>query len=156
MSLETQTPVCVQILVLDDGVGLPLPRYMTAGAAGADCYAAVREPLRLAPGARVLVPLGFSLAIPPGFEAQLRPRSGLALKAGITLLNSPGTIDADYRGPVGAILVNLGQDEFVIARGDRVAQIVIAPVSQVAFTVVEQLAESGRSGGFGSTGVAAA
>ena len=153
MSLQQSTPLCVELLVLDEGHDLPLPRYMTPGAAGVDCYAAVREPLALAPGARMLIPLGFSLALPPGFEAQLRPRSGLALKAGITLLNSPGTIDADYRGPVGAILINHGQTEFLIARGDRVAQMVIAPVCQVEFSVVESLARSARVGGFGSTGI---
>jgi len=143
----------VQVVVLESGEGLPLPCYMTPGAAGADCHAAVAEPVRLAPLQRALIPLGFSLAIPPGFEAQLRPRSGLALKAGVTLLNSPGTIDADYRGPVGAILMNLGNEEVVIARGDRVAQMVIAPVVQAQFQVVASLDETQRLGGFGSTGI---
>jgi dUTP pyrophosphatase len=143
----------VRILVLEAGRGLPLPEYMTPGAAGADCYAAVTEQVRLAPMERRLIPLGFSLALPIGFEAQLRPRSGLALKSGITLLNSPGTVDADYRGPVGAILINLGSEEFVISRGDRVAQMVIAPVAQARFDEAESLDETQRLGGFGSTGI---
>lgn len=143
----------VEILVLEAGQGLPLPQYMTAGAAGADCHAAVTAPVRIAPLQRVLIPLGFSLAVPQGFEAQLRPRSGLALKSGVTLLNSPGTIDADYRGPVGAILINLGNEDVVISRGDRVAQMVISPVVQAAFATVDSLDETPRTGGFGSTGM---
>jgi len=126
---------------------------MSALAAGADLCAAVREDLTLAPGARALVPTGFAIAVPPGFEAQIRPRSGLALKAGIIIPNAPGTIDADYRGPVGVILANLGSAPFVIRRGDRIAQMVIAPVSRGAFDEVDALPDTARGdGGFGSTG----
>ncbi|MDQ2992609.1 MAG: dUTP diphosphatase [Candidatus Eremiobacteraeota bacterium] len=126
---------------------------MSALAAGADCCAAVTDDLTIAPGMRALVPTGFSIAVPPGFEAQIRPRSGLALNAGITILNAPGTIDADYRGPVGVILANLGAEPFVVRRGDRIAQMVIAPVSRVEFEEVEKLPDSVRGdGGFGSTG----
>jgi len=135
---------------------IPLPSYETAGAAGADIRAnlADRTPLALAPGARVLVPTGLRLEIPQGFEVQIRPRSGLALKHGITLPNSPGTIDSDYRGPLGVILMNLGETEFVINHGDRIAQMVVAPVLQAQFEPVAALEASRRgSGGFGSTGV---
>lgn len=126
---------------------------MTAGAAGADVCAAVTSDLTLAPGARALVPAGFALAIPEGYEAQLRPRSGLALRSGITLLNSPGTIDSDYRGPVGVIIANLGSEPFVVHRGDRIAQLVVAPVVRVAFDEVDAHDATGRAaGGFGSTG----
>jgi len=149
----TTTDVRVAITRLPDGDGLPLPAYMSALAAGADLCAAVREDLTLAPGARALVPTGFAIAVPPGFEAQIRPRSGLALKAGITIPNAPGTIDADYRGPVGVILANLGSAPFVIRRGDRIAQMVIAPVSRGAFDEVDALPDTARGdGGFGSTG----
>jgi dUTP pyrophosphatase len=126
---------------------------MSADAAGADLCAALEADLTLAPGARSLVPTGFALAIPPGFEVQIRPRSGLALKHGVTLLNSPGTIDADYRGPVGVILANLGSEPFTIRRGDRIAQMIVAPVSRAAFEEREELGATARSeGGFGSTG----
>ena len=149
----TTTDVRVAITRLPDGDGLPLPAYMSALAAGADLCAAVREDLTLAPGARALVPTGFAIAVPPGFEAQIRPRSGLALKAGIIIPNAPGTIDADYRGPVGVILANLGSAPFVIRRGDRIAQMVIAPVSRGAFDEVDALPDTARGdGGFGSTG----
>jgi dUTP pyrophosphatase len=144
----------VRVLVLEAGQGLPLPRYMTPEAAGADCHAAVSEPVRLAPFERRLIPLGFSLAMPAGFEAQLRPRSGLARDTGLTLLNSPGTIDADYRGPVGVLLINLGSEEVVLSRGDRVAQLVIAPVARAEFREVVSLETTERIGGFGSTGIA--
>jgi dUTP pyrophosphatase len=138
---------------LPEGEGLPLPAYMSALAAGADLCAAVREDLTLAPGARALVPTGLAIALPPGFEAQIRPRSGLALKAGITIPNAPGTIDADYRGPVGVILANLGSAPFVIRRGDRIAQMVIAPVARGLFEEVDVLPDTVRGdGGFGSTG----
>ncbi len=141
---------------LPEGEGLPLPAYMSADAAGADVHAAVSESLTLAPGARALVPAGFCLEIPPGYEVQVRPRSGLALKFGVTLLNSPGTIDADYRGPVGIILANLGDAPFTVNRGDRIAQLVLAPVARAAFAERDELAESLRAeGGFGSTGHAA-
>lgn len=140
---------------LPEGEGLPLPAYMTEHAAGADLCAAVHEELTLLPGARALVPAGFSMALPEGYEAQIRPRSGLALKNGVTCLNSPGTIDADYRGPVCVVLANLGTEPFVVRRGDRIAQMIVAPVSRADFAIVEDLPDSGRAGGgFGSTGVA--
>ena len=138
---------------LAGGEGLPLPAYMSTDAAGADVCAAVDEPLTLEPGARALVPTGFAFEIPQGFEVQIRPRSGLALKHGVTLLNSPGTIDADYRGPVGILLANLGDAPFVVRRGDRIAQAVVAPVARAAFEERDELTASARSeGGFGSTG----
>jgi dUTP pyrophosphatase len=140
---------------LPDGEGLPLPAYMTEHAAGADLCAAVAEDVTLLPGARALIPSGFAIALPEGYEAQIRPRSGLALRHGVTCLNSPGTIDADYRGPVCVLLANLGSEPFVVRRGDRIAQLIVAPVSRAQFRVVEDLPESARStGGFGSTGVA--
>jgi len=151
--LQSETAVRVALLRLPEGDGLPLPAYMTAGAAGADVRAAVAEDVTLAPGARALVPAGFSLALPSGFEAQLRPRSGLALRFGVTLLNSPGTIDADYRGPVGVILINLGNEPFVVRRGDRIAQLIVAPVVRAVFDDVAAHEETARAaGGFGSTG----
>ena len=135
------------------GEGLPLPEYMSAGAAGADVVAAVDRDLVLAPGERALVPTGLSLEVPEGYEVQVRPRSGLAVKHGVTLLNTPGTIDSDYRGPVGVVLVNLGREPFTVRRGERIAQLVVAPVVQAAFREVETLASSTRGeGGFGSTG----
>lgn len=144
----------IGVRVLPEGEGLPLPSYMTDGSAGADVCAAVLENVTLAPGARALVPAGFALEIPPGYEVQVRPRSGLALRNGVTLLNTPGTIDADYRGPVGIILANLGSEPFVVRRGDRIAQLVVAPVSRAAFEACVELAGSARAdGGFGSTGV---
>jgi len=131
-----------------------LPAYMTEQAAGMDLCAALDAPLRLPPGARTLVPTGIAMAIPTGFEGQVRPRSGLALKKGLTLLNSPGTIDADYRGEIGVILVNLGEADVVIADGDRIAQLVIAPVLRANVALVERLDLTGRNaGGFGHTGV---
>lgn len=135
-----------------------LPSYETPGAAGADVRANLAAPdrdqgLELAPGARVLVPTGLRVEIPAGFEMQVRPRSGLALKHGVTLVNTPGTIDSDYRGPLGVILINLGQDSFVVSHGDRIAQLVIAPVVQGAFVQTKALSDTSRgSGGFGSTG----
>ena len=147
------TPIEVPLQRLPHGAGLPLPSYATADAAGLDLVAAVAEAIELAPGARRLVPTGISIALPPGYEAQLRPRSGLALKHGVTLLNSPGTIDADYRGEVGVILINLGEAPFHLQRGDRIAQLVIAPVARLAWRESETLPESTRgAGGFGSTG----
>ena len=143
----------VAVVRLSDGAGLPLPAYMTAGAAGADVVAAVAADVVLAPGERALVPTGFSLEVPAGYEVQIRPRSGLALRHGVTLLNSPGTIDSDYRGPVGVILVNLGSAPFVVRRGERIAQLVVAPVVQAAFREADVLGSSTRgAGGFGSTG----
>ena len=135
--------------------GLPLPAYETAGAAGMDLRAAVAdgETLTLKPGARAMVPTGLSFAVPLGFEAQVRPRSGLAAKSGVTCLNTPGTIDADYRGEVKVILINLGEEDFHIRRGDRIAQLVIAPVVQALWAEVADLEETARgAGGFGSTG----
>ncbi|MEQ1888953.1 MAG: dUTP diphosphatase [Alphaproteobacteria bacterium] len=134
---------------------LPLPDYATPGAAGLDLCAAVGEndPLVLAPGERALIPTGLAMALPPGYEAQVRPRSGLALKHGVTVLNAPGTIDCDYRGEVGVILLNTGRAAFTIARGDRIAQMVIAPVTQAKFIEVGDLPDTLRgAGGFGSTG----
>lgn len=131
-----------------------LPRYMTAHAAGMDLHAALDEILTLVPGERTLIPTGLALAIPPGFEGQVRPRSGLALKRGIALVNSPGTIDADYRGEVGIILINHGQEPVAITPGERIAQLVIAPVSQALLVTVDALDDTGRAGGgFGHTGV---
>ena len=133
--------------------GLDLPTYMTEGAAGADVVAAVAEDVVLAPGERALVPAGFSLAVPEGYEVQLRPRSGLALRSGVTLLNTPGTIDSDYRGPVGLILINLGGEAHTVRRGDRIAQLIVAPVARARFEAIDLLPHSERgAGGFGSTG----
>ncbi|HEY6449207.1 MAG TPA: dUTP diphosphatase [Candidatus Cybelea sp.] len=138
------------------GEGLPIPGYMSEHAAGADLCAAVREQLTLLPGARALVPTGFSIAVPPGYEAQVRPRSGLAIRCGVTCLNSPGTIDADYRGEVQVVLANFGTEPFVIHRGDRIAQMVVAPVAHASFDLVDELPPTLRGeGGFGSTGVSA-
>jgi dUTP pyrophosphatase len=145
--------VRIEVRRLAEGAGLPLPGYMSADAAGADVCAAVGSDVILAPGERALVPTGFALAIPAGFEVQIRPRSGLALKHGVTLLNSPGTIDADYRGPVGVIVVNLGNEPFTIRRGDRIAQMITAPVSRATFAESVELGSTARAeGGFGSTG----
>ena len=135
--------------------GLPLPAYQTSHAAGLDLVAAVpdAQPLVLAPGSRALVPTGIVIELPPGYEAQMRPRSGLALKHGVTLLNSPGTIDADYRGELMLILVNHGEEPFAVRRGDRIAQLIVAPVTRVDIEVVEETSGSERGeGGFGSTG----
>jgi dUTP diphosphatase len=147
-------PVRVALQRLPQGEGLPLPSYMSEHAAGADLCAAIREQLTLLPGARALVPTGFSIALPPGYEAQVRPRSGLAVRSGVTCLNSPGTIDADYRGEVQVVLANFGNEPVLIQRGDRIAQIVVAPVARAAFEVVDELPPTVRGdGGFGSTGV---
>jgi dUTP pyrophosphatase len=138
--------------------GLPLPAYATDGAAGLDLVAAVPldAPLTLNPGARAAVPTGLEMAIPPGFEGQVRPRSGLALKHGVTVLNAPGTIDADYRGEVAVILINLGAEPVAIARGDRIAQLVVAAVARAAPVAVTELDATLRgAGGFGSTGLSA-
>jgi dUTP pyrophosphatase len=144
----------VPLQVLSHGEGLELPAYATALSAGVDLRAAVTETLALAPLQRALVPTGLSLALPAGYEAQIRPRSGLALKHGLTCLNSPGTIDADYRGEVKVLLINLGQEVFNIARGERIAQMIVSPVVQVAFETRESLDETARgAGGFGHSGV---
>lgn len=156
--MSGRPPVEVRFVRLPRGQGLPPPSRASEGAAGLDLQAAIdaHAPVVLAPGARVLVPCGFALELPPGIEAQVRPRSGLALRQGITVLNSPGTIDADYRGEVGVILINLGGAGFEIRRGDRVAQLVIQPVLSVRLIEASVIAETARGGGgFGSTGVAA-
>ena len=147
------TGLAVALQVLPHGAGLPLPSYATPGSAGVDLTAALEAPLVLSPGARAAVPTGIALALPEGYEAQVRPRSGLALNHGIAVLNSPGTIDSDYRGEVRVILANLGDTPVTIARGERIAQLVVAPVSRVAFERVADLPETRRgAGGFGSTG----
>jgi dUTP pyrophosphatase len=143
----------VKIKRLPHAAGLDLPAYATAGAAGADLLAAVEAPVVLAPGARALIPTGFCVALPPGFELQVRPRSGLALKNGITLPNAPGTIDEDYRGEVGIIVLNAGSETFTVTRGMRIAQGVLAPVVRADWDEVESLDDTERgAGGFGSTG----
>ncbi|MBX3461388.1 MAG: dUTP diphosphatase [Planctomycetes bacterium] len=143
----------LKLLRLPHGQGLPLPAYQTAHAAGADVHAALESPLTLAPGGRALVPTGFCYEIPAGHEMQVRPRSGLALKHGVTVLNAPGTIDADYRGELKVLLVNHGLEPFEIQRGERIAQVVVAPVSAARFTEASELSDTSRgAGGFGSTG----
>ncbi len=148
-------PIQVHIRQLPHAEGLPLPAYQTAHAAGLDLLAAVPDgaPMVLAPARHALVPTGLAIALPEGFEAQVRPRSGLAAKHGVTVLNSPGTIDADYRGEIQVILINHGTEPFTIRRGERIAQMVIAPVVQAALVPATSLNETDRgSGGFGSTG----
>jgi len=148
-------PIRLDIRQLPHGAGLPLPAYQSAHAAGLDLLAAVPEnaPLVLAPGKHALVPTGLAIALPEGFEAQVRPRSGLAAKHGVTVLNAPGTVDADYRGEIQVILINHGPEPFTIHRGERIAQMVIAPVVQAELNPVSTLPDTGRgSGGFGSTG----
>ena len=143
----------VAVKILAHGEGLPLPAYATQGAAGLDLCAACDAPVTLAPGARALIPTGVAIALPQGYEAQLRPRSGLALKHGVTVLNSPGTIDWDYRGELKALLINHGVEPFVIERGMRIAQLVVAPVTHATLRVVEDLDDTARGvGGYGSTG----
>lgn len=149
------TQVPVQVQVLPHGDGLLLPAYATAGAAGMDLLAAVTEPVAIAPGARVLIPTGLAIALPPGYELQVRPRSGLALRHGIVLPNSPGTIDEDYRGELQVIVMNAGADPFTVERGMRIAQAVLSPVVRAVWQPVEALEETKRGhGGFGSTGLA--
>ena len=146
-------PVIVRITREPGCDDLPLPAYETEHAAGMDLRAAVGQPLTLAPGERAAVPTGLRIALPPGLEAQIRPRSGLALQHGVALLNSPGTIDADYRGEIRLIVINLGQEPYTICRGDRVAQMIIAPVTQVEWQLVDRLESTARGeGGFGHTG----
>lgn len=147
------SPLPIKIKRLGAAPGFAAPAYMSAGAAGMDLCAALEVPLRLEPRQRALVPCGFSIELPEGYEAQVRPRSGLAIRNGITCLNSPGTIDHDYRGEVKVILVNLGEEPFEIKAGDRIAQLVIQKVERAAIEVVEELAGTERgAGGFGSTG----
>jgi len=147
--------VTIEVAPLPHFAGLQLPAYETALSAGMDLRAAVpeHEPMVVAPGQRVLAPTGLTIALPAGYEAQVRPRSGLALKHGLTCLNTPGTIDADYRGEVKVILINLGAEPFTIKRGERIAQMVIAPVTQADWKVADSLSDTSRgAGGFGSTG----
>ena len=152
-----ETDLTVALQRLPHGADLPLPAYATAQSAGLDLMAAIEGEIVLAPGARQLIPTGLAIALPAGYEAQVRPRSGLALKHGITVLNSPGTIDADYRGEVKVLLINHGAEPFTLKRGDRIAQMVVAPVTRIAWTVVSELGETARgAGGYGSTGIAAA
>lgn len=154
----TQSPVLRVMRLPDADPAIPLPRYVTAGAAGADLCANLAPDdraagLTLPPLGRALIPTGLALAIPEGWEAQIRPRSGLALKHGVTLANAPGTIDADYRGPLGVILLNLGDAPFTVGHGDRIAQMVLAPAPQARFDLVDSLDDTARGqGGFGSTG----
>ncbi len=145
--------IVLPVTVLPHGEGLELPSYATPGSAGCDLRAAVAAPVILAPGARALVPTGLSVAIPAGYEGQVRMRSGLALRHGLTLLNGPGTIDSDYRGEIGVILANLGSEPVTIARGERIAQLVVAPVTRARLEPVPELPATTRhTGGFGSTG----
>ena len=153
MTAPERRPIPVRITREPGCEDLPLPAYESKHAAGMDLRAAVREPIMLAPGERTLVPTGLHIALPEGYEAQVRPRSGLAINHGISLLNSPGTIDADYRGEIRIILANLGTEPFTIRRGDRIAQLIIAPVSRVEWQEVPSLDQTPRGdGGFGHTG----
>jgi dUTP pyrophosphatase len=156
MTVSPQTSVTVEFLQLPHGRGLPPPAYQTEHAAGMDLVAAVPEdaPMVLAPGAYGMIPTGLVIALPPGFEAQVRPRSGLAAKFGITALNSPGTIDADYRGEINVLLINHGREPFTIKRGERIAQMIVAPVTHATLVPVDgELSATARgTGGFGSTG----
>ncbi len=145
--------VTVAVRHLPHGADLPLPAYATPDSAGLDLLAAIPEPIVLQPGERRLVPTGLAIALPPGFEAQVRPRSGLALKHGVTLPNTPGTIDSDYRGPLGVIMINLGAQPYTVTHGERIAQAVIAPVIRASYVIAGTLDQTARgSGGFGSTG----
>lgn len=147
--------IALPVRILPHGEGLALPAYQTADSAGLDLVAAVEAAMVLQPGERALVPTGLAIALPSGYEAQIRPRSGLAFKHGLTVLNSPGTIDADYRGELKVLMINLGQEPFAVKRGERIAQMVVAPVTQIAWQPVADLDETARgAGGFGSTGTA--
>jgi len=151
---ETQRPVRVQVKRRRGCEDLPLPRYMSEGASGMDLLAAVEEDVCLAPGEVRLIPTGIHIALPGGYEAQVRPRSGLALKHGVTVLNAPGTVDSDYRAEVGVILINLGREPFVVRRGMRVAQLVVARACRAELVEVSELDTTARQhGGFGSTGL---
>ena len=150
-------PIPIQVRRLPHAEGLPLPSYATAGAAGMDLLAAIGDPVTIRPGERVLIPTGLTIALPAGYELQIRPRSGLALRHGITLVNTPGTIDQDYRGEIGVIVLNTGADTFVVERAARIAQAVLAPVSQAEWREVDSLDVTARNaGGFGSTGTTTA
>nr|BCX01132.1 MAG: deoxyuridine 5'-triphosphate nucleotidohydrolase [Bacteroidota bacterium] len=143
----------ISVLLLPHGARWGLPEYATEGAAGLDLRAAIEEPLLLEPGGRALVPTGLALALPPGYEAQVRPRSGLALRHGVTVLNAPGTIDSDYRGEVQVILINLGKEPFLIQPGERIAQLIIARYERIRWRLVPELEATRRAaGGFGHTG----
>lgn len=149
--------VTIPVQILPHGTDLPLPAYATQDSAGMDLLAAIDAPITLAPMKRILVKTGIAMALPKGYEAQIRPRSGLALKHGITLVNAPGTIDADYRGEIGVILMNLGEEDFIIEPAMRIAQMVVAPYARAEWQPAESLDDSARgAGGFGSTGTAAA
>jgi dUTP pyrophosphatase len=146
--------ISLRVQRLPHGADLPLPHYASEGAAGMDVVAALDQPMQLAPGARAAIPTGLAMAIPHGYEIQVRPRSGLALKHGLTVANAPGTIDSDYRGELKVLLINLGQEPVLIERGMRIAQLVLAPVTRAALQTVDSLDETARgTGGFGSTGV---
>ncbi|WP_293807144.1 dUTP diphosphatase [uncultured Bosea sp.] len=146
--------VTVLLQRLPHGADLPLPAYETEGAAGLDLRAAIGGPVTLAPGERALIPTGLAMQLPEGFEGQVRPRSGLALRHGVTVLNAPGTVDSDYRGEVSVVLINHGSEPFTVTRGDRIAQLVIAPVTHARLSEVETLSETARgAGGYGSTGI---
>ncbi len=148
--------ISVSLVRLPHGEGLPLPSYATSQSAGVDLIAAIKDPVLLKPLERKLIPTGISVALPPGYEAQIRPRSGLALKHGLTVLNSPGTIDADYRGEVQVLLINFGTESFLIDRGLRIAQFILSPTSIICWSEVDQHLEfehNNRQGGFGSTGL---
>jgi dUTP pyrophosphatase len=149
----TGVSVAIAVRRLPHSAGLPLPSYATAGAAGMDLLAAVNAPLTIAPGERALIPTGLLIALPDGHELQIRPRSGLALRHGIVLPNSPGTIDSDYRGELQVILLNAGAEPFTVERGMRIAQAVLAPVMRAAWREVDELDATARTGGFGSTGL---
>ena len=145
--------VKIALTPMEHAVGLQLPTYATEQSAGMDLTAALEEAIEIGPGERMLIPTGLTIELPEGYEAQVRPRSGLALKHGVTVLNSPGTVDADYRGEIGVILANLGQQEFTVERGMRIAQMVIAKHATVEWEIADELSETERgSGGFGSTG----
>ena len=153
--MTTAQPLRITVLRMPNGAGLPLPAARTSGSAGLDLSAAVEMPLVIPPGGRALVPTGFAIALPAGHEGQVRPRSGLAIEHGVTVLNAPGTIDADYRGEVKVALINHGDRPFAVTRGMRIAQLVVAPVTAVSLVEVADLDETARgSGGFGSTGSA--
>ena len=153
LALEMPDKVKVALTPMEHAVGLNLPTYATEQSAGMDLTAALEEAIEIDKGERMLIPTGLAIALPEGYEAQIRPRSGLALKHGVTVLNAPGTIDADYRGEIGVILANLGNEPFTVERGMRIAQMVIAQHAQVSWEVVESLEETERgAGGFGSTG----
>ena len=150
-------PLDVAVTRLDDAADLPLPAYATEGSSGLDLMASIAGPLTVAPGGRALVPTGIKIALPEGFEAQVRPRSGLAHRHGVGVLNAPGTVDADYRGEISVILVNLGADPFVVERGMRIAQLVVAPVARIAWRETAELPGSARGAdGYGSTGLVGA